>query len=240
MKPGGSRKESAEQSIYAFDRGLPQPPVALIANGFATQSVRAAVMAAVQGGIRWIHLRDHAAGAGAFLRHAAALADRVHAVQPSVTFSINTHAQAAHELGMGLHASWRSPRPEAMAAPVPRPLGYSAHHIMEVPPARRRVVDYVTYSPVFPTSSKPGHPGTGVAALRRFCAQSGGPVLALGGITPERARRCCAAGAAGVAVLSGILHATDPARAARAYINACMEALHRRPAPTFSAGAEPS
>lgn len=187
--------------------------------------MRDAVIAAVQGGIRWIHLRDHTAEAEAFRRHAVALAGHVHAVQPSVTFSINTHAQAARELGMGLHASWRSPRPEAVPAPVPRPLGYSAHHVMEVPPARRRVVDYVTYSPVFPTSSKPGHPGTGIAALRRFCVQSGSPVLALGGITPERARRCCAAGAAGVAVLSGILHATDPTQAARAYIDACMDTL---------------
>jgi thiamine-phosphate pyrophosphorylase len=107
---------------------------------------------------------------------------------------------------------------------MPHPLGYSAHHMLELSPARRRAVDYVTYSPIFPTSSKPGHPGTGVDALRRFSRQAGVPVLALGGLTPERVASCRRAGAAGIAVLSGIMHADDPTRAAQAYAQAWKEA----------------
>lgn len=203
---------------------LPNPPIALLANGFTTQPVGRAVLAAVEGGIRWVHLRDHEATPEPFRRGAASLARRIRAVESAVTITVNTRLKVARVLNAGLHTGWRGLRPEAIAAPVPRPLGYSAHHVLELPPARRLAVDYVTYSPVFPTSSKPGHPGTGVDALRRFCVQAGVPVLALGGLTPKRAAACRCAGAAGIAVLSGILHADAPAKAARAYQQAWEEA----------------
>jgi len=199
---------------------LPQPPVTLIANGFATQPVITSVQAAVGVGIRWVHLRDHEAEPERFRQAALALADRIWDEHPEVTCTVNTRLDVARALGGGLHTGWRGPRPETIAAPVPCPLGYSVHHLLELPAPRRRAVDYVTYSPVFPTSSKPGHPGMGTAALRQFCAQVGLPVVALGGITPERVAGCYQAGARGVAVLSGILHAQDPGTAAAAYLNA--------------------
>ena len=43
------------------------------------------------------------------------------------------------------------------------------------------------------------------------------PIIAIGGITSENCEECLAAGASGVAVLSGILHAADPRAAARKY-----------------------
>jgi len=206
---------------------LPHPPIALIANGFATQPVTEAVQDAVRAGIRWVHLRDHDADPERFQQAATALAERIWAEHPEVTCTVNTRLDVARALGGGLHTGWRGPRPEIIATPVPRPLGYSAHHVLELPAPRRRAVDYVTYSPVFPTSSKPGHPGTGTAALRRFCAQAGVPVLALGGITPGRVAACYHAGVRGIAVLSGILHAQDPGTAAAAYLKAWQTASRK-------------
>lgn len=199
---------------------LPQPPVALIANGFATQPVIESVEAAVRAGIRWVHLRDHDATSEQVQQAAPAWAEHIWNEHPEVTLTVNTRLEMARALGSGLHTGWRGPRPETIAAPVPCPLGYSVHHLLELPAPRRRAVDYVTYSPVFPTSSKSGHPGTGIAALHQFCMQAGLPVLALGGITPERVAACYQAGVRGVAVLSGILHAQDPDSAAAAYLNA--------------------
>jgi thiamine-phosphate pyrophosphorylase len=73
---------------------------------------------------------------------------------------------------------------------------------------------------VYPTPSKPDHPGTGIGALRAFCQAADVPVLALGGVTPSRVSECRTAGAHGVAVLSGIMEVETPAAATRAYLRA--------------------
>jgi thiamine-phosphate pyrophosphorylase len=97
-------------------------------------------------------------------------------------------------------------------------IGYSAHDLGDVTGPMREHVDYYFYSPIFPTGSKPGHAGVGVDELAGVCERSEVSVYALGGITPERVASCTEAGAAGVAVLSGIMEAADPAEAASAYV----------------------
>ena len=75
--------------------------------------------------------------------------------------------------------------------------------------------DFVTYSPIFTPGSKPGYDGVvaGLAGLANAVTYSRLPVYALGGITPKRAARCRTTGCAGVAVMSGILAAKNPAKA---------------------------
>jgi thiamine-phosphate pyrophosphorylase len=99
-------------------------------------------------------------------------------------------------------------------------IGFSAHEEKEVTGPQAAHVDYFFFSPIFPTESKPGHPGTGIETLSRICAATEVPVFALGGITPARVGLCLEAGVQGVAVLSGILDAKDPARAAKAFLRA--------------------
>lgn len=86
-------------------------------------------------------------------------------------------------------------------------IGRSTHDPAEVATARAAGADYVTFGPVFPTPSKAryGRP-PGLAGLARATAQ-GLPVLALGGIGPERLAEVAAAGAHGVA---GIRAFHDP------------------------------
>ena len=75
--------------------------------------------------------------------------------------------------------------------------------------------DFVTYSPIFTPGSKPGYDGVvaGLAGLANAVTYSRLPVYALGGITPQRAAKCRTTGCVGVAVMSGILAAKDPAKA---------------------------
>jgi thiamine monophosphate synthase len=62
--------------------------------------------------------------------------------------------------------------------------------------------DYITFGTVFTSAGKPsGHPVAGIAALREVCAGVRIPVLAIGGMTVERAATVSAAGAAGLAAI---------------------------------------
>jgi thiamine-phosphate pyrophosphorylase len=87
-------------------------------------------------------------------------------------------------------------------------LGKSTHAVAEVEAAREQGADYVTFGPVFSTSSKEAHgPPLGLEALRRAAAAEI-PVYALGGVSAERLAEVAAAGAAGAA---GIRMFFDPA-----------------------------
>jgi thiamine-phosphate diphosphorylase len=59
--------------------------------------------------------------------------------------------------------------------------------------------DFLVFGSVFASESKPGRPGVGVEGLQRSAEAALVPVVALGGITPDRVPACIRAGAAGVA-----------------------------------------
>jgi thiamine-phosphate pyrophosphorylase len=83
-------------------------------------------------------------------------------------------------------------------------IGRSAHDPDQV---RRAVdVDYVIFGTLFETASKPGLAAPdGLDRLTAAVAQAACPVLAIGGVTPDRAAMCRAAGAAGIAAIGAFL-----------------------------------
>lgn len=199
------------------------PRLLLIADGFAGDgAAQRCALDAVEAGVPWVQLRDHGASAEAFEREAerfvAALRDR----EPDVAISVNTHAEIARRLGLGLHVGRRGPSVAEARAMIPdTTLSAAVHSVEGAIAAAEAGADAVLFSPVFPTTSKPGQPAAGLDALAACCAAvSGTPVYALGGVTPARVADCLAAGAHGAAVLSGILHAADPATATVAYLTA--------------------
>jgi thiamine-phosphate pyrophosphorylase len=79
--------------------------------------------------------------------------------------------------------------------------------------------DYIAVGPVYATSTKANpDPVVGVDFLRRIRPLTDKPIVAIGGITPERAAAVIEAGADSVAVISGILSAPDPGQRVRQYI----------------------
>ncbi len=201
---------------------LPYPPLALIADRFTDAARAETALAAVQAGVRWVHLRDHTVAPDRFKQAAHTLIDRLRSMESAVTLSVNTHLSTAETEGTGIHLGWRGPSVTAARSALDTDalIGYSAHEQVDAHSDRTLAVDYYFFSPVFPTPSKPDHPATGVPALRDFCEASPVPVVALGGITPERVGPCIQAGARGVAVLSGIMEAEAPVAATRAYLRA--------------------
>ncbi len=73
-------------------------------------------------------------------------------------------------------------------------IAVSCHTSPDVARAAADFADFAVFAPVF---EKAGATATGLEALRRACAHRI-PVLALGGVTIENARKCLAVGAAGI------------------------------------------
>jgi len=87
----------------------------------------------------------------------------------------------------------------------------STHSLIEARQAQDDGLDFILFGPVYDTPSKRAYgPPQGVEALRRIIESVTIPVLAIGGVTPERVREVRAAGAAGVAVISAVLSAESP------------------------------
>jgi thiamine-phosphate pyrophosphorylase len=133
----------------------------------------------------------------------------------------------------GVHLAAAEPWPEA-AAREGLVAGRSCHTPSELAAALVEGADRATYSPVFATASKPGYgPALGLDGLAAGCrAVPGLAVLALGGVDPATAGACVEAGAAGVAVMGGIMRAAHPAAAVRALLRAVAGAAQVRSATT--------
>ena len=101
----------------------------------------------------------------------------------------------------------------------------AAHSPEALRRAHRAGATAVLYGPVFTPTWKHANPA-GLAALRECTAASPLPVYALGGIGPAQIPDCLAAGAHGIAVLSGIAGAADPVAATTLYLDAVLPERH--------------
>ena len=99
-------------------------------------------------------------------------------------------------------------------------VGFSTHTNEQLDGASAEPVTYVAIGPVFGTSTKEtGYSAVGLAQVSEAARRSKGlPVVAIGGITLERAASVWAAGASSVAVITDLLRGGDPAARVRAYL----------------------
>ena len=98
-------------------------------------------------------------------------------------------------------------------------VGLSTHNIEQFEKAARSSADYIAIGPIFETTSKVNpDPVVGLELVRRARHLTERPVVAIGGITLERAAEVIDAGADSVAVISDILGAEDPAERASQYL----------------------
>ena len=108
-------------------------------------------------------------------------------------------------------------------------IGKSVHSVGSAQQAEKQGADYLVAGTIFSSPSHPDVEPMGLEFLREVCAAVAIPVLAIGGMTPENTGECIAAGAAGIAVLSSIMRASDPREAAQTYraaLDAAWEARH--------------
>lgn len=89
--------------------------------------------------------------------------------------------------------------------------GVSVHSLDEAKTAERLGADYLIAGHIFPTECKKDLPPKGLDFLSLICSKVKIPVYAIGGITPENAGSCVAAGASGICVMSSLMTAENPA-----------------------------
>jgi thiamine-phosphate pyrophosphorylase len=178
---------------------------------------------ALLAGVAWIWLRDRDLDPLQRRRLAQAMREATAGcaalvIGGDVDLALESAADGAH---LPMSCDLRAMREKLGPAKL---MGVSTHSLDDVRAAASAGADYVTLSPIFTSSSKPGYgPALGLSALTRSMGL-GCPVLALGGVTPQNAGDCLRAGGAGVAVMGGIFAAPEPKLAADRYLRALSQA----------------
>jgi thiamine-phosphate diphosphorylase len=160
-----------------------------------------------------VHLRARVSG-----RRLAALADALRALTGSTGARLIIHdradvARLCRADGVQLPGTG-IPVARARELLEPRGLvGCSAHAPVDARSALAAGADYVLLGNIWETSTHPDRPGLGPQAIAE--ANVAG-LIAIGGVTAERASLAAAAGAAGVAAIRALWDAADPGAAVRA------------------------
>jgi thiamine-phosphate pyrophosphorylase len=137
-----------------------------------------------------------------------------------VPFILNDHPALAAELGAdGVHigqddGSLSSAR--ALVGPG-RIIGRSTHSLAQARTALADGFDYIGFGPLFPTPTKAGRPGIGLADIPAMEDEVGKhiPAFCIGGIKRSNLTEVTAAGARRVVIVSDLLTAPDISAATR-------------------------
>jgi len=193
---------------------LPYPPLLVVTDRSQARQPLAAIAAAALGaGCRWMSLREKdLADVDLIL-----LAHRLLPLTRLAGGRLLLHGDAslAKLAGVdGVHLpAGADPAAARMLLGPEKLIGVSIHTVIEAEAIDKTVTDYALAGPAFETASKPGYgPEIGRKGLAEIARATRVPVLAIGGINVTRISELIAAGAAGVAVMGGVMRAADPAQ----------------------------
>jgi thiamine-phosphate pyrophosphorylase len=188
--------------------------------GMLTEPVGDTAKKLIKAGVKLLQYRAKNATAREFWEESRAIAEIAWGAQ--CTFFVNDRPDVAYLAGAdGVHVG-QEDLEVADAREIMGPgrwVGVSTHNLEQFREAAASSADYIAVGPVFQTSSKANpDPVVGTELLRQVRTLTDKPIVAIGGITLERAAEVIAAGADSVAVISDILKAKDPAGTAREFI----------------------
>lgn len=193
-----------------------------VAGGRELDPILAAVLA---GGAEMIQLREKTWPSGTLFPVAQRLRARCRAA--GVPFIVNDRVDLALAVDAdGVHLG-QDDLPPGAARPLLKPgmiLGLSTHSVEQAKAAQAAGADYIAVGSMFPTATKPEFQLVGPALARQVRPVVHVPLIAIGGITPDNVGQVIAAGVDGVAVISAVCAAPDPAAAARRFIAAIVAA----------------
>ena len=192
----------------------------ILDTGLMKQSSEVTAKQFIDVGVRALQYRDKRGAAREFLRGAKVVAEMSR--QAAAEFFVNDRPDIAVLSGAsGVHLGQDDLSVEQARALVgnERWVGVSTHNEQQFREALQTSADYIAVGPVFATSSKENpDPVVGTEFLRKMRLLTAKPIVAIGGITLERAAEVIAAGADSLAVISDILLAEEPAKRAAEFL----------------------
>lgn len=180
------------------------------------------VLAAIDGGVTMVQLRDKHADDDQLYRSACALKEAIAGRVPLLINDRVAIAKKAQLGGVHLGQGDMSIADARAILGMDVWLGLSINTIDELQTAQAQhleQLDYFGVGPVFATTTKRNH-ATPIAieGLTKLVAASQIPTVAIGGINHSNAAQVYASGCDGIAVVSAICTTKDPKAAARALI----------------------
>jgi thiamine-phosphate pyrophosphorylase len=174
----------------------------------------------LRGGAMLVQLRDKTPSSGARLTLADEVVSRCHAAGAAIL--INDFTDIARLSGAdGVHLG-QDDLPVGDARRVlgeDAIVGISTHGEQQIAAAAATAASYIAVGPNFATSTKDtGYTARGLH-LVRAAAATGRPVVAIGGVTLERAPDVIRAGASAVAVISDLLAGGDAEARTRQFLS---------------------
>jgi thiamine-phosphate pyrophosphorylase len=179
-------------------------------------------------GVRLLQYRDKMASARDLLATSRALVSSLNSYRASLVVNdrpdIAVLARAA-----GVHVGQEDLEPEQARAVVGEEMwiGASTHNLEQFRRAAATSADYIAVGPIFPTTSKANpDPVVGLELVRKVRNLTEKPIVAIGGITLERAVSVIEAGADCVAVIRDVVCSPKPGEQARRFLDALGAANH--------------
>ena len=186
----------------------------LTSGDFSGRGHEDVAQAAIEGGATAVQLRTPELTDQELLPVALRLAARCR--RAAVLFFVNDRLEVAHACGAdGVHVGQ-----DARASDIRgrlgagRILGVSVQDADQARVAETAGADYLGVT-VWPSATKPDAAARGLDGLREIVAAVSIPVVGIGGIDPVNAPEVLAAGAAGVALISAVAAAREPATVVR-------------------------
>ena len=179
------------------------------------------------GGARFIQIRSKQQASGPFLAMCEDLVARARAFGAVVI--VNDRADIAKlSAADGVHVGQDDLDPASVRTILGSAaiIGVSTHSVDQAREASAMAVDYIAVGPIFGTSTKEtGYGAAGLAFVQEAAgvlgpADRAKPIVAIGGITLERAPGVLHAGATSVAVISDLLSTGNPEARVRDYLRA--------------------
>lgn len=201
---------------------LPTPPLLLITDRRQAQrNIIDIAAAAFAAGCRWASLREKDLAAAEQIALLGELRTRAQPFGAKVMMHGDPKlARDAKAQGVHLAAGGDAVTARRLLGKDAL-VGLSVHSADEARGVDPAILDYVIAGPVFETASKPGYGAVlGPEGLALIVEASSVPVIAIGGVDPENVCDCRAAGAAGIAVMGGVMRAKNPADAVMQLIGA--------------------